>query len=339
MLLKSWAPFQNSLFPVVYRGDIALFSTSVENFDGSIKRLNENLIKSQEEINRFGESLTNPSKIVENFWESMKQEDIFSVTTTIAGLAIGLAGLAKLNAPLAGLGAAIGIIGLNSAFLVSLLNDIEESLKAFEEQKLRDFKFPENSIIQLERLSSLLEPLTNTPDFQFRINLQDNATASGAKIRRQLEELFKPEITQTIMTNKIDGFISLSKSNGHFGNGNDSSFDGGPEFLTSSPDFTGFSDSVGLSPPVKTKIPGFASGIQRVPRDMLAMIHKDEAVLPKNQAEGFRKGGSTGMTIQNLIVNLNIPNAINPKDLDREQFRNFAFKLMGEMKRLERRVN
>ena len=69
---------------------------------------------------------------------------------------------------------------------------------------------------------------------------------------------------------------------------------------------------------------------------MLAMIHKDEAVLPKNQAEEFRRGGSNGITIQKLDFSLNVPNGLK---LDREEFRNLAFQMRDELKRLDQRMN
>ena len=69
---------------------------------------------------------------------------------------------------------------------------------------------------------------------------------------------------------------------------------------------------------------------------MLAMIHKDEAVLPKNQADNFRQGNSSGMTIQNLNFSFNVPNGLK---LEREEFRNLAFQMRDELKRLDGRMN
>jgi hypothetical protein len=42
------------------------------------------------------------------------------------------------------------------------------------------------------------------------------------------------------------------------------------------------------------------------------------------------------MTIQNLNFSFNVPNGLK---LDREEFRNLAFILRDELKRLDRRVN
>ncbi len=329
--------FPKALAPGGFQDDVELFSQSVEKLESSINRMNESLIKSQEEATRFGESLENPSKFVADFWESLKQGNTFAVTTAIAGLTVGLAGLATLNAPLAGLGAVILGVGLNAAFLASLLNDVEESLKALEAQKLIEPKITEDSIFQLERFSSALEPLRNPPDFQLKVDLLDNATGSGAKIRQQLEEMFKSPITQTIVTERVDAVLNFSKSPGRSSSDPFNSFfdDGLPEFLTSSPDLTGFNKSVGFSP-AKPALPSFASGIDRVPRDMPALIHKDEAVLPKTQAEDFRRGGSSGMSIENLNFSFNVANGAK---LDREEFRNMAFMMRDELKRLDRRID
>ncbi len=110
-----------------------------------------------------------------------------------------------------------------------------------------------------------------------------------------------------------------------------------PEFLTSSSDLTGFGGSVGST--TGTVIRAFSTGIDRVPRDMLAMIHKDETILPINKAEDYRRGGSNASAIQNLNVSFNVPNTINLENLGREQFRNFAFQLMEEIERLNRRIH
>ena len=69
---------------------------------------------------------------------------------------------------------------------------------------------------------------------------------------------------------------------------------------------------------------------------MLAMIHKDEAVLPKSQAEEFRRGGSGGLTIQTLNFSISAPNLLN---LDQATVGNLAFMMRDELKRLDERMN
>ncbi len=81
-------------------------------------------------------------------------------------------------------------------------------------------------------------------------------------------------------------------------------------------------------------IPKFDTGIDRVPRDMLAIIHKDEAVLNAVDAQKFRSGNQGGAVIQNL--NINIPQGIG---LKREQFRQLAMGLRDEIHRLDRRMS
>ena len=55
-------------------------------------------------------------------------------------------------------------------------------------------------------------------------------------------------------------------------------------------------------------LPSFAVGTSRVPRDMVAQIHKDEMVIPARQADAIRKGepGSSGAVI---TININAQGA------------------------------
>jgi hypothetical protein len=75
--------------------------------------------------------------------------------------------------------------------------------------------------------------------------------------------------------------------------------------------------------------PSFASGINFVPRDMLAQIHKGETVLPRSQAEQFRKGEFSGDNITFQITGGMVP--------DQATARKFARMLEDERQRIQER--
>ncbi len=188
---------------------------------------------------------------------------------------------------------------------------------------------PPETVQSLETTKTCLEQIQNMQDVLITINLLDNATEQAKAIRAEIEAIFSQDITQriTIIEETIRSVAPSGSSNSFFD-------DGLPEFLTSSPDLTGFSKSVDST--TNPRLPSFDSGIDRVPRDMIAMIHKDEAVLSKNKADDFRQSGANGMSINNLNFSFNVPNG---SKLDREEFRNMAFMMCDELKRLDRRIN
>jgi hypothetical protein len=73
----------------------------------------------------------------------------------------------------------------------------------------------------------------------------------------------------------------------------------------------------------------FASGIDRVPRDMIAKIHKNETVLHPQEAEQYRSGKS-GITIGGISITINGAGK-DAKQLARE----IAPAIKAELKRLE----
>lgn len=198
---------------------------------------------------------------------------------------------------------------------------------------------PQDTVQSFESAKNCLQQIQNLKDIFVTVNLVDNATQEAKRIREEIEGAFSQDIIQKVRV--VQESVQLKtpsfSSNSDINSSSDS-FSGGDSFSGSdgSGSFDGGSVNPGgfntFSPTVS--VPGFATGIDRVPRDMLAMIHKDEAVLPKKQAEDFRRGG--GMTIQNFNFSFNVPNGLK---LGREEFRNLAFQMRDELKRLDRRIN
>lgn len=156
------------------------------------------------------------------------------------------------------------------------------------------------------------------------LSLVDEATDKAADIRGKLEKTFKTPITQTVKIRQADGGIVFRKSprRSRSGSGGDA---GG--FQTPSRDTTGFAGGVS----------SFSAGIDRVPRDMFAVIHKDETVLAKTEAEERRRGISGGMAIQSVNINMNMPESFNPSNMSRQNFRQFALRMQDELRRLDAR--
>ncbi len=77
-----------------------------------------------------------------------------------------------------------------------------------------------------------------------------------------------------------------------------------------------FSDLKSSGGKLLGSVPGFASGIERVPFDMLAMIHKDEKILNKKDAEESRQSNG-GVTIGKVTFQISGENK-NPRQLARE---------------------
>ena len=213
---------------------------------------------------------------------------------------------------------------------------VKESLDQFSDLEFIGLPpIPAETVQSLEDAKSCLQQIQKLQDIFITVDLVDNATKEAKQMRQEIEGIFSKDIIQRIKI--IEEKTQLTTPS--FFGGSDSIFnDSSIELQTPSPDLSGFGDAVSTSSnsSTGTNFPGFSSGIERVPRDMLAMIHKDEAVSPKNQAEEFRRGGSNGITIQKLDFSLNVPNGLK---LDREEFRNLAFQMRDELKRLDQRMN
>jgi hypothetical protein len=182
---------------------------------------------------------------------------------------------------------------------------------------------------ELERTRRLFEKQNK---LFLHLNLVDNATEEARQLRQEIEAIYSQDIVQRIKVIEERSKLTIPS----FSETSDSIFnDSAIDLQTSSLDLTGFSDSVSTSPSNSTTVPGFSSGIERVPRDMLAMIHKDEAVLPKNRAEDFRRGGSSGVSVQKLEFNIHAPNVLN---LDRETVGDLALTIRDEIQRIDQRA-
>ena len=132
-----------------------------------------------------------------------------------------------------------------------------------------------------------MDKLKAMEKIELQVKLQDEASARAGLIRKSLESTFRDPIVQQIQVVRRN----YGGPAGPFsGAGNPVLDDGLITLQRSAP--SPLSLELGLDP-----VPSFASGIRFVPRDMLARIHKGETVLPKSQAEQFRKGGSGGDNI------------------------------------------
>jgi len=191
---------------------------------------------------------------------------------------------------------------------------------------------------QLSEVERLKRQFEEQRGLFLHLNLNDEATDEAFNVRNILEKTFKDPITQIIKIEQVQGSINLRKSpsrlgsgdsGGDFSDSSSGSGDSGGGFDGSSVNPGGFGDTFG----------SFSTGIDRVPRDMLAMIHKDETVLTKTEAEERRSGNSGGMAIQRVSINMNMPDSFNPSNMKRQDFRQFAMKMQDELRRLDRRMS
>jgi len=157
---------------------------------------------------------------------------------------------------------------------------------------------------------------------KLEVKLKDEATTRAVVLRQQLEGTFRDPIIQEIQVLQRN----LSGPVGAFpGAGNPGLDDALITLERSAP----LSSPLGLDLEPQFDFPSFSSGIRFVPRDMLANIHKGETVLPRSQAEQFRRGGSGGDNIT-----FNITGGLVP---DQATARKFARMLEGERIRINER--
>ncbi len=190
---------------------------------------------------------------------------------------------------------------------------------------------------ELEEKRRLIKQIFAGLDIFVTLQLIDQATEDALKIRKELEAIYKTPITQIINIKKISSSIGSSGSSG-FSSSDDSDSDSSDSSSGSGDSGDGFEGS-SVNPSGFDTSASFSTGIDRVPRDMLAMIHKDETVLTKTEAEERRRGNSGGMTIQRVSINMNMPDSFNPSNMKRQDFRQFAMKIQDELHRLDRRMS
>ena len=269
------------------------------------------------------------------------------------GLIVGIATIAKSSVALARVGVALTALyvswlaGKNlSEWLVGgqpvneYLGDVKKSVDEIAD--LGKTSLPPISIEvlcplqELEKKRQQIEQVFAGLDIFVTLQLIDQATEDALKIRKELEAIYKTPITQIINIKKISsGGSSRSRDSSSSGNsGGDSS-----DSSSGSGDSGGGFDGSSVNPGGIDTFGSFSTGIDRVPRDMLAMIHKDETVLTKTEAEERRRGNSGGMAIQRVSINMNMPDSFNPSTMKRQDFRQFAVKMQDELHRLDRRMS
>jgi hypothetical protein len=165
-------------------------------------------------------------------------------------------------------------------------------------------------------------PIANTVEATIVANFEDRLTGPSQKAF----ELFKKNAESAFRAVAQSGQAAFARIK--TAQQSALNFDSGPGLS-----FGGFSPTqdnpLGLNLEPQFEPPSFASGINFVPRDMLAQIHKGETVLPKPQAEQFRRGELGGDNITFQITGGFVP--------DQATARKFARMLEDERQRLNER--
>lgn len=163
-------------------------------------------------------------------------------------------------------------------------------------------------------------PIANTVEATIIANFEDRLTGPSQKAFQQ----FKINAESAFRAVSQSGVAAFAKIKSAQQSALD--FDSGPSFSPVAPTSA---NPLGLDLEPQFEFPSFASGINFVPRDMVANIHKGETVLPKAQAERFRQGGLGGDTITFQINGGFVP--------DQNTARNFARMLEDERRRINER--
>ncbi len=321
----------------------------------SLKDYEKAAVETQKQIENFKPIFDTPFE--ETFGSLKKDIDELNTLGQVqvaGGLVLGIAAAATLSANLALVGATL------TAFYVTwlagtelrewlvggqpvdeYLGDVHKSVDKIAE--LGKTSLPPISIEilcplqELEEKRRLIEQVFAGLDIFVTLQLIDQATEDAIKIRKELEAIYKTPITQIINIKKISSGSGSSRSldsSSSSDSGGDSS-----DSSSGSGDSGGGFDGSSVNPGGFDTFASFSTGIDRVPRDMLAMIHKDETVLTKSEAEERRRGNSGGLAIQRVSINMNMPDSFNPSNMKRQDFRQFAIKMQDELRRLDRRMS
>ncbi len=327
---------------------IEQFSKSVNGF----KKDSDQVLREMAGIRKQSEESAPSIDLFSQAFERI-EEDAINVNTVLLALAIPPAIGAFLALPpqiqvaIASISALFAIWNVGESLPEWRVRDkpIDEYLKTVSDsfENLASAKPLELQIVsqdiseQLSEVEQLKRQFEAQRGLFLHLNLDDKATDEAFNVRNKLEKTFKDPITQIIKIEQVQGSITLRKSPNPSDLG-DSGTDSSDSSSGSGDSGGGF-DGSSVNPGGIDTFGSFSTGIDRVPRDMLAMIHKDETVLTKTEAEERRRGNSGGLAIQRVNINMNMPDSFNPSNMKRQDFRQFAMKIQDELHRLDRRMS
>lgn len=305
--LKALDPAFRDLITRIESG-IDKFVNAIDRFALAVDSSVNLLVQKNKEVLTFGKSLESIGQFFRDFWKDLQSLSPVTAVATLVAITVGLTSLFVLvnKFPLIAATIAAGLFLIFAAL---------ETLKAKEK-------------IELE------------------VKLKDEATARAQQIRNSLESAFRDPIIQEIqvLRRKLDSPVGPFS-----GAGSPALDDARITLRRTAPLSSPFSNPLGLDlgfqfgpdsglslelqPAPQIELPSFASGIRFVPRDMLAQIHKGETVLPRPQAEQFRRGEMKSISVGNITLNMNSGSGAN-----RQEARRFARMIRDELQRVDERT-
>ncbi|QPJ61703.1 MAG: phage tail tape measure protein [Candidatus Nitronauta litoralis] len=178
----------------------------------------------------------------------------------------------------------------------------EQNQQNLQSQSDQLLTVKDNAIAALEPLQQIDEAIKNLK-LEIDTKSLDEAVKKAQKTREKFESTFGKPITQIVKVVEQTGKASkeavkktdASKSDGASGGGKSSGGSGEAEA-------------------------SFAVGVRNVPRNMLAQLHKGEAVLNRDTARNFRAGAFKGAGASFGDININLPPGAT---IDRNTVRRF----------------